>query len=129
MALDRKSFGENVTDPPFESLLQEAARAMQPGLDGLRANTEEVCGLLDAHLLDHASDQHGSKGLRQLVNCPFQDELDFALSHGAFGIKLRGRIGKRDDLTLARRPAFDLGQVNTRTAAAESSQCLIEDDA
>ena len=40
---------------------------MQSGLDGLRTNTEEVCGLLDTHLLDHPSDQQRIRDMQKWV--------------------------------------------------------------
>src|SRR5258708_2030690 len=102
---------------------------MQPGLDGLGAKTKENCGLHDAHLLEHASNQHGPKSLRQLVNCSFQHELDFALSHCAFGIELWGRMKGSDDLTLRLLPGLDRGQIDRLATAATSAERLIQHDA
>src|ERR1700686_2334662 len=99
---------------------------MQPGLDGLRTKTKEVCSLPDAHFLDHASDQHGPKSQGQVVNCPFQNGLYFALSHCAFGIELWGCKWKWDDLVLRRLSARHICQIDRRAAGADSAQRFIQ---
>ena len=84
----------------LKRLLQEFACTMQAGFDGFDAEPKEIRGLLHAHFLDKTRNQHGSKGLGQIVDGLFEQVLDLSLSHGAFRIKLRGGRLEWNDLTL-----------------------------
>src|SRR3569623_1918100 len=84
------------------------ARAMQPRLHRLDADTEQFGGVLDAHALDHPRHEYGAVDIRQLVGHPLDKTKKFALGHGAFRIG-SGGIRELNDLGgLAGR--LDLGE-------------------
>ncbi len=70
----------------FERFAQEGPRTKQSRLDGLGAQSEQLGGLLDAHLFDKPGDEHRSEGFRQLVNRPLDDIADLVARHTAFRV-------------------------------------------
>src|SRR5947209_14934237 len=53
-AIEREGVAQGRADLRLERFAQQLAGAVQPGLYRLRAQPEQSCGLLDAHLLDDA---------------------------------------------------------------------------
>src|SRR5215469_4299211 len=99
-ACKRKYIGQRRIHMLLKGLLQELTCAMQAGFYGFDAEPKEIRGLFHAHFLDKTRNQHGSKGLGQIVDGLFEQVLDLSLSHGAFRIKLRGGRLEWNDLTL-----------------------------
>jgi hypothetical protein len=128
-ACEGEGVGQGGTDVLFDCIPEQVACAIKPCSDGLGAKAQELCRLLDAHFLDHARDQHGSKGIRQVIDRPFQDELNLALRHDALGVELHGRKRERCHLTVRELLILDGGEFDRRTATADAPQRFIQDDA
>src|SRR5579883_28670 len=113
----------------FHRLLEQPAGAMQARLHGLRQNAEQLRGLLDAHALDQARDQHGAERFRQLVDGALEQDAQLALRDGGLGIELAIGIGERDDLRLQGGIVVDDIERHGPATAAQAAERLVHDDA
>ena len=101
---------------------------MQPRLDGFGTQIEGRCRLLDAHLLDHAADEHGAEVLRQLVDGAFERPLDLSLGQGTLRIGFPA-MRKGDDLRAWRIEQGARHRLEARPSSAPARERLVEDDA
>src|SRR5215469_12653481 len=78
-AREWESVAERRTDMLLHRVLQQAAGAMQPRLHRLGQDADQLGGLLDAHALDQAGDEHDAERLRQFVDGVFEQRAQLAL--------------------------------------------------
>src|SRR5690349_10064654 len=128
-AVEREGIGEDRPDLLLQRIAQELSGAMQPGLDGLRLEVEQLGGLLDAHALDCARHQNRAKRVRQFVDRALQQRFDLALCDGPLGIGLSRGQRKRNDIALPCLPVLERVHIDGRTAASQPAHRFVEDDA
>ena len=92
---NRKRVRKHTCDLLLQRLAQQLAGAMQPCAHGLRSQTQEKSGFLDAHLLNVAHDKHDAVVLGQAADRSFQETADIHERSGLFGTELvsTGRSG------------------------------------
>src|SRR3569623_283894 len=126
-AREGKGVEHHRADLAIEMFAHQLARAMQPRLHRLDADTEQFGGVLDAHALDHPRHEYGAVDIRQLVGHPLDKTKKFALGHGAFWIG-SSDIRELNDLGgLAGR--LDLGEFGHRASCPQAAKRFVHDDA
>ena len=123
----------------LQRLTQQLAGAMQACAHGLRLQTQEKSGFLDAHLLDVAHDKHDAVVLGQAADRSFQEPADIRKRSGLFGTELvstgrsshsfKGLRCRRSGRLCRRRPsasfsAMRVSQVESRASARNSDRCV-----
>ena len=87
-AAEQKRVRKHTCDLLLQRLTQQLAGAMQACAHGLRLQTQEKSGFLDAHLLNVAHDKHDAVVLGQAADRSFQETADIRKRSGLFGTKL-----------------------------------------
>src|SRR5262245_57841407 len=75
-AVERKRAAKRRAEVPLEVGTQTQPRAVHAGLHGLRLESEQLSRFLDTESFDHPGDEHGSEGIRKIVDCAFDEEPD-----------------------------------------------------
>src|SRR5215475_353656 len=99
-AAERETGRERRPELPVEFRTQENTGAVQPRLDRLRPQTEQVGRFLHAHPFDDACNEDGAEGIGKLIDRLFQHRAYLALRHGFLRIAAGHRGWKMNDLRL-----------------------------
>src|SRR5215471_11533168 len=113
---------------PVEFRTQENTGAVQPRLDRLRPQTEQIGRLLDAHPFDDSCNEDGAEGIGKLIDRPFQHHAYLALRHGFLRIAAGHRGWKMNDLRLLTVVAICF-PVDGRFSAPQAPQGFVHGDA
>ena len=103
LASERERVHQDRTYLFVQLFAHELPRPVQPGLDGLRLDTEKVSRFLDTHSFDHPRNEHQAIGLRQVVGGLLDKLKNLPLRHCSFRVAgLRGQW-ELNDLSLGSR--------------------------
>src|SRR3954454_18048294 len=102
-AVEAKGVEQRGAALAFHRLTQPLPGAMYARLDRLWLQAECLGGLLDAHPLDHSSNEHSSERIRQVVDRSFEQTTNFFPSHKV--LRIRSVCLKRCVVKLDGRPS------------------------
>jgi hypothetical protein len=125
---ERERVHQDRTDLFVQLFAHELPRPVQPGLDGLRLDTEKVSRFLDTHSFDHSCNEHQAIGLRQIVRGLLDKLKNLPLRHCSF--RVVGLCGqwKLNDLSLGSR-FLQRGNVHGGAPMSQPPEGFIHGDA
>ena len=100
---ERERVHQDRTDLFVQLFAHELPRPVQPGLDGLRLDTEKVSRFLDTHSFDHPRNEHQAIALRQIVGGLLDKLKNLPLRHCSFRVVVLCCHWKLNDLSLGSR--------------------------
>ena len=78
-------------EPLLDRRAHQPACPVKPRLDRLGLERQLTCGLLDAHLLDVAQDEHGPERIREIIDGLLEELADLPAGKLAIGGRRRQR--------------------------------------